>query len=227
MKINGQIAGIAAGLLLGAVLIQAGSVPISGTENHMFLQDLNGGTAVVIQNATFVPSVVSAAPLICNSVTEGAIYQNNLTHVLNTCNGTVWSQSGFPDITDNGTTVTINTAATFFRSPIAADGTGAFSGLLGTLPAVTTGGPILGASFYIIGSGSSSNSQYAIQSVLAPGYTGSSQTLAFKGFNQSAGTGLAFSGNSGIYGLATANTAGDDIGILGYATNNTGRSFGG
>lgn len=83
----------------------------------------------------------------------------------------------------------------------------------GTFPAVTTGAPI-GADFLFTGAGSSSNSQTGLRTVLAAGYTGTSDTHAIQAINATAppSGGIAF----GIRGEVSSNaSSGLGVGVSG------------
>jgi hypothetical protein len=164
------------------------------------------------------------APFTCNAMQEGAIYQNTTSHILFVCNGSVWTNSGFPDITDDGTTVTVNTASTFRATPLA---NGGFQNVTGTLPLAGGGNGIYGIFLGITTPTSAAAAvRYgAVVGNLNAGYTGSASTYgAFFLNNAAAAPTISWASyDGGNYGGAFSTTTGPNaslnVGVLGVGGN--------
>lgn len=172
-----------------------GFVPKAPADATKFLNGLTGGWAV--------PAFVTSSTLTSNTVPKA------------TGAGAI----GNSTITDDGTTVTLNTASTFLATPSGGSATSNFFKIVGTL-ATTNTAQANGANFQITGAGTSSQVQAATLASLLPGYTGSSTSYGLLATNQSVTTAntiatAAFAlGGSSFGGTAASGTR---IGVEGFA----------
>ncbi|MCC6405340.1 MAG: tail fiber domain-containing protein, partial [Candidatus Yanofskybacteria bacterium] len=136
------------------------------------------------------------------------------------------SSLGDSTVTDDGTTVTVNTAttarATAVTGILAPNG---FLNVVGTLPAVP-GGSVAGSSFVFTSAGSSANDQRGLIVSLGSGYTGSSFTTALQAYNTAATTtaiapGL-INGTVAAFNVATNSSTGSTVGTYSTTGGSTG-----
>lgn len=141
---------------------------------------------------------------------------------------------GNSTITDDGTTVTINTRHTFKATMTGASLSNNFFNTTATLPSSTSAAAIADLRF-ITSAGSSAQPQYALVPDLLAGYTGNNSTGAIWALGNAAGTATTYMtpitvsntvGNFGILAQQSSNTAGANLGVIGTATNATGNSIG-
>lgn len=196
-----------------------------------------------VEAATFSRFGLSpVAPFGCAGSTEGASYENTTSHQVFVCNGTAWTLMGGvggsgtintvpkftaattlgnSSITDNGTIVVIN-GSTTDRATVPSDGSGSFSTISGTLPAVTTG-QVVGKKVSITSAGSSANQQVGTYTSLLAGYTGPSGTFGLIGQSGALGAGVlpfidqSNKANYGTAGFSTGGGTGTNIGTYGEA----------
>jgi hypothetical protein len=244
--------GVLTGLLLAATLLYASSTPISGTENHMYVAQVNGGTNITVEAAMFQPdrSDVQPESELCNALSEGAIYMNTTSHTLRFCNASVWGDIGSfgassgtlntvpkftpngttlgnSSITDDGTVVTINGATEVYG---ASDGTASFLNVTGTLPTVPTADS-WGVRNVISSAGSESFEQIGTLSWLGSGYTGSKAAVGLYGLNNAASTDATGwtggrMGNIAVLGEAYVASVGASVGGRFDSRNSTGPAIG-
>lgn len=120
---------------------------------------------------------------------------------------------GNSTITDDGTTVTVNTA-TAFKATAPQNGAVGLINVVGTLTPNGTGNPT-GLRLIWTGSGSSAGAPQGFVNFIAAGYTGSSQTILNYFENDSAGTNTTFmGGNNVISGSAVGVGAGHNYGAV-------------
>ncbi len=182
--------------------------------------------------------VYAGDPYACNSVTQGFGYMNGTSHIAYVCNATSWttlfatvsgsgtlntlpkwtpsgSVLGNSLVTDDGTTITLNTATTARASAVSNGSTG-FLNVVGTLPS-SRSAETHALNFDITTAGSSSFTIVGLSAVLEAGYTGSSLTVGADGVNLISGS---TGNNFGLFGYSdTTRNSALNAGVVGQARN--------
>jgi hypothetical protein len=188
-------------------LIQAGtniSITGTGTSTSPYVINATGSSAVSLAD---VSASSTTTPLSLYTMTSGV-------------NVEFRSSTGVEMLAleGNDTICLLDSTVTFLKTLSGTSTTSNFLNVTGTLNSTNVANPS-GVLLTITSAGSSSLAQRALRTVLAAGYTGSSQTNAGSFLNQSAGTGVQAwgnaSGNFGSVGQVTAVTAGANTGLAG------------
>jgi hypothetical protein len=180
-------------------------------------------------------------PFTCNGATEGAAYENSTSHFVFVCNASAWTAVGSiggsgtintipkftaatilgnSTITDDGTTVTVNTRSTF-RAAVDGSASENFLNITGTLPGTLTG-EVHAIQLGITTAGSSAQFIKGLHLDLNAGYTGANGTVGIESWNFLAGTSTNWAANVGnvaVSGQSSSNTSGAEVSVQGVATN--------
>lgn len=179
--------------------------------------------AVLILSAWALPQ---AATEMCTTTVIPATGITGGTLTANTVPKATGAQVlGNSTITDNGTTVTVNTGSTFRASPPQNGATGMVD-FIGTLTPNASGSPTL-VRMVGTGAGSSTGTVQNFVNYILGGYTGSSPTIALYQGNENAGTNTTLGGgNSGtvndFFTATTGHIYGTQNKVFGSTTLNVG-----